>query len=179
MYYSTSYLSPLGKIIIAGNHSEISGLWFENQKYFLGSLSDEILTKDDLPVFQSVKKWLDEYFSGNNPDPSWIPLSPLGSDFRQTVWKILCRIPYGSVITYNEIAKIIADEQNIPKMSAQAVGGAVGHNPISILIPCHRVVGSNGSLTGYAGGINRKIELLKLEGVDVSKFSLPKKGTAL
>ena len=122
---------------------------------------------------------LDRYFAGEKPEISELPLAPIGGEFRQAVWKILCEIPYGQVTTYGEIAKKIAAQRNRKTMSAQAVGGAVGHNPISIIIPCHRVVGSNGSLTGYAGGIDLKIKLLEHEGVDLSKFFVPKKGTAL
>jgi methylated-DNA-[protein]-cysteine S-methyltransferase len=127
----------------------------------------------------SAKKWLDSYFLGKKPRISELPLAPIGGEFRQSVWRILCEVPYGSVITYGEIAKKIAYEKGIEKMSAQAVGGAVGNNPISIIIPCHRVVGSNGSFTGYAGGIQKKVNLLTLEGVDTSQYSIPKKGTAL
>ena len=124
-----------------------------------------MIENDNLDIFKRTKKWLDRYFNGEKPQISELPLSPKGSEFRQCVWKILCEIPYGETCTYKEIADIIAKEQGVDKMSAQAVGGAVGHNPISIIIPCHRVVGSDGSLTGYAGGIETKIKLLKLEGV--------------
>ena len=123
--------------------------------------------------------WLDRYFAGENPQISELPLAPSGSDFRQMVWKILCDIPSGQTTTYGEIAKKIAARTGRSTMSAQAVGGAVGHNPISIIIPCHRVVGTNGSLTGYAGGIDKKIALLELEGVDMTKYFVPTKGTAL
>ena len=107
------------------------------------------------------------------------PLHPIGSAFRQSVWEILLQIPYGQTVTYGEIARQLADKQGIAKMSAQAVGGAVGHNEISVIIPCHRVVGTSGSLTGYAGGVDKKATLLKLERADMSNFFIPKKGTAL
>lgn len=135
--------------------------------------------KDDLPVFDAAKRWLDRYFAGKRPVISELPLSPIGGEFRQLVWRILCEIPYGQVITYGEIAQQIAVKMNRTTMSSQAVGGAVGHNPISIVIPCHRVVGTNGSLTGYAGGIGTKVKLLELEGVDMSRLFVPKTGTAL
>jgi methylated-DNA-[protein]-cysteine S-methyltransferase len=126
-----------------------------------------------------VKKWLDRYFDGEKPDLSELPLAPTGGEFRRMVWDILCEIPYGEVVTYGDIAKKMAQKMKRKSMSSQAVGGAVGHNPISIIIPCHRVVGSNGSLTGYAGGIDKKIKLLELEGADISSLFVPTKGTAL
>ena len=125
------------------------------------------------------KDWLDDYFAGKKPEISDLPLAPIGSKFRQEVWKTLMEIPYGEVITYGRIAKELIERTGVKNMSSQAVGGAVGHNPISIIIPCHRVVGSNGSLTGYSGGLEKKIKLLQHEGIDTSKFSIPKTGTAL
>lgn len=178
MYYHTSYRSPLGEMTLASEGGNLCGLWFEGQKYFGGSLPEPPEKKDELPVFSLARKWLDRYFDGERPQPSELPLAPMGSQFRQAVWNILCKIPSGSVTTYGEIAKQIAAENGLKTMSAQAVGGAVGHNPISVIIPCHRVVGSNGSLIGYAGGINRKVKLLELEGIDLSRFFVPEKGTA-
>ncbi len=133
----------------------------------------------NLPILTATKNWLDKYFAGQRPAISDLPLAPNGGAFRTAVWNILCEIPYGEVITYGDIAKKMAVKMNKASMSSQAVGGAVGHNPISIIIPCHRVVGSNGSLTGYSGGIGKKIKLLEHEGVDMSKFFTPTKGTAL
>jgi methylated-DNA-[protein]-cysteine S-methyltransferase len=132
-----------------------------------------------LPIFNETKSWLDRYFAGQRPDASALPLAPIGGAFRQSVWDILRRIPYGKLTTYGEIAREIAAASGKTGMSAQAVGGAVGRNPISIIIPCHRVVGANGSLTGYAGGIGTKVKLLELEGVDMRALFVPKKGTAL
>jgi O-6-methylguanine DNA methyltransferase len=175
MYYMTKYPSPVGMITLACDGDNLVGLWLDGQKYYGGSISDSMTEKNDLPIFDTVKSWLDNYFNGNKPLISELPLKPIGTEFRQKVWSVLCDIPYGEVITYGDIAKKL----NTPNMSAQAVGGAVGHNPISIIIPCHRVVGSNGSLTGYAGGIDTKIKLLELERVDTSQFKVPKKGTAL
>lgn len=179
MYYQTQYRSPLGIITMASDGECLSGLWFEGQKYFYGTLPEQSVRNDELPVFTSARAWLDRYFRGEAPRPSELPLAPIGGEFRQAVWKILCEIPSGSVMTYGGIAEKMAKEKGLERMSAQAVGGAVGHNPISVIIPCHRVVGTGGSLTGYAGGLDRKVKLLELEGVDLSKLFIPKKGTAL
>lgn len=161
MKYKNSYQSPLGKMIMASDGVNLTGLWFDDQKYFALNLSADAVY-NDLPVFDKTKLWLDEYFNGVKPD--FIPPIYLkGTDFQREVWDILLKIPYGSVITYGDIAKEIAEKRGLSRMSAQAVGGAVGHNPISIIVPCHRVVGTNGSLTGYAGGIEKKAYLLQLE----------------
>ena len=178
MHYSTTYSSPLGIITLACDGSSLVGLWIEGQKYHGVTLED---AKDSncMPVLDAAKKWLDRYFAGEKPSISELTLAPAGSEFRQEVWNILCEIPYGEVITYGEIAKKMAVKMNRIRMSSQAVGGAVGHNPISIIIPCHRVVGSSGSLTGYAGGIHIKVKLLELEGADMSRLFIPTKGTAL
>lgn len=146
---------------MASDGESLCGLWFDGQKYFASTVKGETEDKT-LPVFEQTKKWLDIYFSGNEPD--FMPkLSLNGSEFRKAVWDILLKIPYGSVMTYGEIAKILAKQRGVAKMSAQAVGGAVGHNPISIIVPCHRVVGTNGNLTGYAGGIDKKSAFSKLK----------------
>ena len=179
MLYSTHYSSPLGLIMLASDGDNLVGLWFEGQKYFAGTVVEEITEKPDLPVFAAAQYWLDKYFTCQKPAISGLPLAPEGGSFRRAVWDILCDIPYGEVITYGEIAKKMAARMNKVNMSAQAIGGAVGHNPISIIIPCHRVVGSNGSLTGYAGGISKKIKLLEHEGVDMSRLFVPTQGTAL
>ncbi|MBA9087149.1 methylated-DNA-[protein]-cysteine S-methyltransferase [Fontibacillus solani] len=177
--YSTQYQSPVGVITLESSGQHLTGLWIEGQKYFAQTVDGKVESKQNLPIFEEVKKWLDSYFEGQNPDVSILPLAPKGGEFRQAVWKILCSIPYGQYITYGEIAKKIAILMNKPSMSSQAIGGAVGHNPISIIIPCHRVVGANGSLTGYAGGIDKKIKLLEIEGVDMTGLFVPTKGTAL
>ncbi|BCJ92715.1 methylated-DNA--protein-cysteine methyltransferase [Anaerocolumna cellulosilytica] len=173
MYYSTMYLSPLGRITLACEGNNLVGVWNEGQKYHGAGISGQMIEKDDIPVFDLAKKWLDRYFAGEKPAITELPLAPIGGEFRQNVWAILCDIPYGEVITYGDIAKKMAAKMNKASMSSQAVGGAVGHNPISIIIPCHRVVGSNGSLTGYAGGICTKMKLLELEGVDMSCLYMP------
>lgn len=176
MEYISHYTSPLGGIIIAGSRNAVTGLWFDGQKYCAAGLDpehEECTEENILPVFQEVRRWLDRYFRGQ--EPGFLPpLDPKGTAFQKSVWDILLTIPYGTTMTYGQIASRIASEQGLPHMSAQAVGGAVGHNPISILIPCHRVIGSSGSLTGYAGGIERKIRLLEMEGLDVRKMSVPK-----
>ena len=179
MKYSTSYSSPLGLITMVSNGEKLIGLWLEGQKYFAETIIKEVVENDDLEIFTSTKQWLNRYFAGDKPNISELPLEPSGGEFRKIVWEILCEIPYGETITYGEIAKKVAIKMNKKSMSSQAVGGAVGHNPISIIIPCHRVVGVNGNLTGYAGGIDKKIRLLEHEGVDMSKFFVPTRGTAL
>lgn len=177
MEYTTKYQSPLGDITIASDGETITGLWFDNQKYFARTLSKDNFQKD-LAIFNKTKKWLDMYFKGIEPDFN-LPISIRGTKFQEEVWKILTEIPYGTTCTYGDIAKKIAQRHNKKTMSAQAVGGAVGHNPISIIIPCHRVVGTNKSLTGYAGGIHRKVSLLELEKINIEQYILPTKGTAL
>jgi methylated-DNA-[protein]-cysteine S-methyltransferase len=179
MFYSTRHASPLGSLTLASDGENIVGLWIDGQKYFAATVKDRLEEKSGLPVFARTKRWLDAYFTGKKPAISELPLAPIGGEFRKAVWNLLCEIPYGQCATYGEIAKNMAVQMNKKNMSSQAVGGAVGHNPISIIIPCHRVVGSNGSLTGYAGGIGKKVKLLELEGVDTSKFFIPGKGTAL
>ena len=176
MVYTCNYKSPLGDILLAADEIGVTGLWLEGQKYFANTLPDEYLPQDT-EILTEAKKWLDVYFSGEEPQFT-PPLHPAGSEFRQMVWQILLQIPYGQTATYGEIARKMAELKNTSHMSAQAVGGAVGHNEISIIIPCHRVVGTNGSLTGYAGGIDKKISLLQLEHTDMSHLFVPKKGTA-
>ena len=178
--YLTNYNSPIGKLTIASDGDNIIGLWIEGQKYFLDTIkNDNIKKEDNLEIFKNAKEWLDRYFKGKKPDINEIRLCPIGNEFRKNVWKILCQIPYGETITYGDIAKRIAKKMNRKSMSAQAVGNAVGHNPISIIIPCHRVVGKNGSLTGYAGGIDKKIKLLKIENVNTNNFFIPKERKVL
>ena len=179
MIYITRYVSPIGRILLAEKYGALVGLWIEGQKYFLGSFHEEMKEKENALIFRETKRWLDRYFEGEKPSINELSIAPIGSDFRKAVWQILCEIPYATTITYGEIAEKFALRSGLAKMSAQAVGGAVGHNPISIIIPCHRVVGANGSLTGYAGGVDKKLELLKFEGVDTSRLFIPKKGTAL
>lgn len=161
MEYTTDYESKLGRILLASNGEALTGLWFYGQKYFADTLDREHAEKK-LPVFEEAKRWLDEYFQGKRPTKQ-LKLAPKGSKFRQNVWEILLEIPYGEVTTYGEIAKKIAVKKGVESMSAQAVGGAVGHNPISIFIPCHRVVGAKGQLTGYAGGVEKKKWMLEIE----------------
>ena len=157
MYYSAVCPSPLGMLTLGSDGEHLIGLWLEGQKYFGGAVREALEERDGLPVFDAARDWL----------------------FRQRVWRLLCQIPYGETTTYGALARALAAQMGRPSMSSQAVGGAVGHNPISIIIPCHRVVGSGGSLTGYAGGIAAKLRLLEHEGVELSRLSVPKRGTAL
>lgn len=163
MEYIHHYESPLGGITMASDGCALTGLWFDGQKYFADTL-DEEYEEREISIFEETERWLDIYFSGKVPE--YTPqIKMKTSEFRREVWEILLTVPYGKVMTYGEIAKMIARKKGIATMSAQAVGGAIGHNAISIIIPCHRVVGADGSLTGYAGGLERKRALLKLEGV--------------
>ena len=164
MLYKTSYSSPLGILTLAGDGRSLKGLWMEDQKYFGGALDIESADRVRTELFEPVTVWLDRYFAGDRPDISALELAPEGSSFRRLIWKLLCAIPYGCVTSYGELAAAAAKELGLPQMSARAVGAAVGHNPISIIIPCHRVVGADGSLTGYAGGLERKRLLLEHEG---------------
>lgn len=173
MYYATNNSSPVGEITLASDGRHLVGLWIEGQKYFGDTILEQKMESDAIPVLERAKDWLNRYFAGKKPAISELPLRPAGSAFRQQVWKILCDIPYGEVITYGEIARMMAVKMKKAHMSSQAIGGAVGHNPISIIIPCHRVVGTSGSLTGYAGGIARKVKLLEHEGADMSHLFVP------
>ena len=177
MEYTAHYDSPLGGITLASDGDALIGLWFDGQKYYADALDTDHEEKE-LPIFEQTKKWLDIYFSGKSPDFT-PPLNMKTTEFRKAVWEVMLTIPYGKTMTYGEIAEQIAKRKGIKRMSAQAVGGAVGHNSISLIIPCHRVVGTDGSLTGYAGGIQKKEKLLEMEGADMAHFFVPKKGTAL
>lgn len=158
--YFTTVPSPLGELTLAGEEA-LCGLWLPGQKYFGGGILDAAVRRDDLPLFSLAEGWLERYFRGERPSPHELPLRPVGSGFRQAVWRQLLDIPYGRTTTYGKLAEALDR-----KTSPRAVGGAVGHNPISIIIPCHRVVGSGGSLTGYAGGLAAKKKLLALEGIE-------------
>lgn len=177
MIFIQHYDSPLGGILLAADETGLTGLWFEGQKFFARDLPAERV-EQNTPALSEVKRWLDIYFTGKEPD-FMPPLHPIGSAFRRSVWDILLRIPYGQTSTYGEIARQLAEKQGHPRIAAQAVGGAVGHNKISIIIPCHRVVGTNGSLTGYAGGIDKKVKLLEWEHTDMTGSFVPREGTAL
>lgn len=176
MQYISEYQSPLGGITLAADSEGLTGLWFDGQKYF-GLYLQKEHEKKELPIFVDVKRWLDMYFGGKEPDFE-LPLHFSGSEFQNEVGEIMYSIPYGRTMTYGEIAGIMAKRRGSGRISAQAVGGAVGKNQISVIVPCHRVVGSNGSLTGYAGGISKKIALLKLEGAYQENFFVPKHSKA-
>ena len=177
MIYTQHYESPLGGILLAADETGLTGLWFYGEKYYADNLAAEHEARDT-QALGAAKRWLDVYFAGKEPD-FLPPLHPIGSAFRKEVWQLLLEIPYGQTTTYGALARRLAERRGLRHMSAQAVGGAVGHNEISILIPCHRVVGTSGSLTGYAGGIDKKLSLLRLEQADLSGFFVPTKGTAL
>ena len=161
MIFTQHYESPLGGILLAADDIGLTGLWFEGQKYFARTL-DTVHQEQETAVLSEARRWLDVYFSGQKPDFQ-VPLHFQGTTFQKEVWEILLSIPYGETTTYGAIAKQLAAKRGLPHLSAQAVGSAVGHNKISIIVPCHRVIGADGSLTGYAGGIWRKEKLLALE----------------
>ena len=163
MQYTSHYASPLGNILLAADDVGLTGLWLEGQKHFALHLGEEHSEKET-PLLGMAKEWLDIYFAGQKPDSN-IPLHFMGTAFQEEVWQLLCTIPYGSTTTYGEIAQRVAAQRGLPHMSAQAIGSAIGHNSIAIIVPCHRVIGKNGSLTGYAGGMDKKARLLALEGI--------------
>lgn len=169
MQYTTQYESPLGRILLAADGRRLTGAWFEGQKYFARTLS-EAHREEHLPVLACAQEWLDIYFSGE--EPAFLPpLCLAGTIFQNEVWEILQEIPYGETTTYQAIAKTLAARRGLSRMSAQAVGGAVARNPLLLFVPCHRVIGTDGSLTGYAGGIERKQALLLLErGIEKSEW---------
>lgn len=163
MLFYTEYPSPVGTLTLAGDGDRLTGLWIGGQKYFPVSLPSRSVRRDGLPVFDRTRAWLDRYFAGARPAPDELPLAPRGTPFQQRVWRRLMAIPCGGTVTYGALAEALGS-------SPRAVGGAVGRNPISIVIPCHRVVGADGSLTGYAGGLAAKRRLLELESVDLARF---------
>lgn len=176
MHYTSLYQSPVGEILLAADEIGVVGIWFKNEKYYAYCLSPEN-TPCETPIIRKLKHWLDIYFSGREPDFT-PPIHMIGTPFQIDVWNILRQIPYGKTTTYNEIAAQIARNRGIPHMSAQAVGTAVGKNNINLIVPCHRVVATNNSLAGYAGGIDKKIKFLKLEGAFNDKYFVPKHSTA-
>lgn len=165
MTYTILYPSVIGQLTVASDGQSITGLWMEGQKNFGSTISEPILDGNNISVLQAAQEWLDHYFSGVKQSPEELPLRLIGTPFQQEVWGVLLQIPYGHLMTYGDIARRIAKLHGRESMSAQAVGNAIGKNPISIILPCHRVVGKEGKLTGYAGGTDRKIALLQLEGI--------------
>ena len=163
MIQTAFYAAPYGRYLMAAEDGALTGLWLEGQKYFPSALP--LPSEEEPEIFARTRRWLDAYFGGRQPDVSALPLAPRGSAFAQSVWQLLLAIPYGQTVTYGGLAKRLAEQRGLAYMSAKAVGGAVGHNPISIIIPCHRVLGAKNQLTGYAGGLDVKTFLLKLEGV--------------
>jgi len=173
MYYYSYYVSPVGELTIACRENSIVGLWIARQRYYMNILTGQEYREKETETIQRAKNWLERYFHKEKTAIGELPLEYIGSDFQILVWKILTEIPYGQVITYGDLAKEIARRKGVRTMSAQAAGGAVGRNPISIIVPCHRVVGANGSLTGYSGGVSAKRKLLEWEGADMSKLFVP------
>ena len=165
--YKSYYESPIGLMTLVSDGDALIGVWIEGQKYFAATMDENTVEKNDLEIYIKTRSWLDRYFAGDKPSHDELSLAPKGSLFRQGIWKILLGIPYGETIAYGEIAVRIAKQSGILRMSAQAVGGAVGHNPISIIIPCHRVIGSKGQLTGFASGLTKKEWLLRHEGAEI------------
>ena len=157
------YQSPLGELVILSDETYLLGLWFKNQKYFAANYDLKQAKNSKSNPINLAIEWLNQYFKGEIPDSKKIKLKPEVTEFRKKVLKILTELPYGSLITYKEISNLLQLNETNPRNMSQAVGGAVGHNPISIIIPCHRVVGTDGSLTGYAGGLDKKKALLALE----------------
>lgn len=178
-YYQAEYDSPVGRLTLASDGTAVCGLWLEGQKYHGATIPAALESNPDAQPFDALRSWLDAYFSGDRPRIADVPLAPLGSEFQRLVWRLLTKIPYGEVTTYGALADQVARERGGRRTAPLAIGGAVGHNPVSILIPCHRVVGADGSLTGYAGGLARKTWLLEHEGVDMAALYVPKRGTAL
>jgi len=172
MHYLSHYESPLGVMTMAGDGEHLTGLWFDGQKHDRSTIDDEAALAPDLPVFTRTAQWLDAYFGG--ADPGFTPpIRVEGSDFKRMVTAIMLAIPFGATSTYARIAAEVARRMDRRQMSAQAVGGAVGRNPIVLIVPCHRVLASDGGLHGYAGGVDRKERLLEMEGVNVSGLSTP------
>ena len=163
MIHTAYYDAPYGRYVMAAEDRALTGLWLEGQKYFPSNLPEP--SGEEAEIFARTRRWLDAYFAGLQPDVSALPIAPRGSAFAQSVWQLLLEIPYGQTVTYGQLAKRLAEQRGLTRMSAQAVGGAVGHNPISVIIPCHRVLGAKNRLTGYAGGLDVKTFLLKLEGI--------------
>lgn len=177
MDFTYHYESPLGGITLASDGNALVGLWFDGQKHFAATLGEHHEPRT-LPIFLDTAKWLDIYFGGKAPGFT-PPLAMRCTEFRQAVWEVMLGIPFGSTMTYGEIASVLARQRGLERLSAQAVGGAVARNAISLIIPCHRVVGANGGLTGYAGGVERKRKLLELEQVDSQELSVPEPGSLL
>ena len=190
MLYTDIISSPIGNLHLVSNGSVLTHLWLEGQKYVAKIVNDDKrehgqpvletqkpIWENQLPIFAQAREWLQRYFAGENPGVL-PPLSPQGTDFQQAVWRLLQQIPYGTTTTYSALARQLARQRGMKTISAQAVGGAIGRNPLCIFIPCHRVVGANGSLTGYVGGIERKRQLLEIEHIDLSPFFVPKDSTS-
>ena len=174
MIYISSYFSPIGELIIAAKNNYLIGLWLKNQKYYLSTILGESINNIESEILIKTKKWLDLYFNHQNPNIHELNIQLIGTDFQKKVWRLLIDIPYGTITTYKEISNQLVQKFGYTKMSPQAIGSAIGRNPISIIIPCHRVVSTTGSLTGYAGGIHNKLYLLNHEKVNTANLFIPK-----
>ena len=174
MIYTSTYNSTVGSLLLAADDIGLIGLWLNSDRFHADLLVSREHTSKETPILRDTKRWLDIYFTGREPKIE-LPFHLIGTPFRQEVWQLLLQIPYGQVVTYGDLAKKMAEKRGVARMSAQAVGGAVGHNEISIIIPCHRVIGANGNLTGYGGGLDKKIKLLELEGIDTHRLFWPTK----
>lgn len=178
MYLAEYNTGLIGKLTLGADEKGLTGSWFNNDRYYLTGINEPLERADNLPVFQQTYEWLDRYFTGEKPTPAELPLAPRGTAFQHHVWHALANISYGTVVTYGDIAAEVSITQG-KRTSARAVGSAVGRNPLCVIVPCHRVIGASGSLTGFGGGIPTKVTLLEHEGVDVSHLKIPTKGTAL
>ena len=176
MLYTTTIPSPLGELTLVGTDTALMGLWLERDTFLAAIGGRAVEERPDAAPLAQGREWLSAYFAGKRPAIGALPLAPEGTPFRQLIWRLLREIPYGECVTYGELAREAARALGKERMSSRAVGGAVGVNPLSIIIPCHRAVGAHGNLTGYGGGIARKIRLLQLEGVDIRRFTLPRRG---
>ena len=176
MLYVTTIPSPLGELTLAGTDTALLGLWLERDTFLAATGARALEERPDAAPLAQGREWLAAYFAGGRPAVRELPLAPEGTPFRKLIWRLLRDIPYGECVSYGELAREAARALGKERMSSRAVGGAVGANPLSIIIPCHRVVGAHGNLTGYGGGIHRKIRLLELEGVDMRRFTVPRRG---
>lgn len=171
----SKYMSPIGELTLISKDNKLIGVHTNLGKDII-TITNDMIENDSEPILIKTKLWLDEYFKGNKPNISELDIEFMGTSFQKIVWNLLKEIPYGELTTYGNLAKKVAKIVDKPKMSAQAIGNQVGRNPIGIIIPCHRVIGKNGNLTGYASGLDIKIKLLELEKVDMSELYIKKKG---
>ena len=176
MLYATTIPSPLGELTLVSTDAALTALWLDRRAFLADTAGRAVEERADALPLKPGRDWIAAYFAGRRPGIGDLPLAPEGTPFRRLIWRLLRDIPYGECVSYGELAREAARALGKERMSSRAVGGAVGRNPLAIIIPCHRVVGADGNLTGYGAGIARKIRLLELEGVDVRRFTLPRRG---